>query len=382
MHVYLDHSATTPVRPEVLEAMLPYLGDVYGNAGSIHRFGRAARRAIDDARDHVAALINADPREIVFTSGGTEAINLAIRGAVAADAHGHSRIVLSAVEHHAGLHVADHVRRHDGIEVVTAGVNRDGIVDEMEVDVYANAETLLVSIMHGNNETGTMQPVERIAERCAERGVLFHCDTVQSAGKAPIDVKRWPVSMLAISGHKIGGPKGVGACFVRDGVTIEAQQAGGAQERERRAGTENVPGIAGLGKACELARKELDETSARMAALRNTLECGILECVPGAYVNGSREHRLPHVLNIGFPGADGESLVLAFDTEGIAVSSGAACTSGSLEPSHVLLAMGIAYEQAQSAVRFSLGRNTSEAEIRFVLDRLPEIVSRSQSAIS
>ena len=377
--IYLDHSATTPVRPEVLDAMLPFLRDTYGNAGSIHRFGREARRAVDDARDRVAALVNADPREIVFTSGGTESDNLAVLGVVAADRRTQRRIVVSAVEHHAVLDAAGYSRQHDGTDVVNVGVDSDGLVDLDEIAAAINDDTALVSVMHGNNETGTIQPVDRVAGLCAERGVIFHCDTVQSVGKVPIDVAKWPVGMLAISGHKIYGTKGVGACYVRNGVKIEAQAVGGAQERERRAGTENVPGIVALGMACELARTEMDETSVRIATLRDALERGILDCVHGAYVNGSRKHRLPHVLNVGFPDADGESLVLALDTEGIAVSSGAACTAGSLDPSHVLLAMGLPHVQAQSAIRFSLGRDTTRAEIVRVLERLPEVVARTHA---
>lgn len=374
--IYLDHSATTPVRPEVLEAMLPFLRDVHGNAGSIHSFGREARRAVDDARDQVAALINADPREIVFTSGGTESDNLAIRGVLAADKRERRRIVASAVEHHAVLHAAEYVRKHDGIEVVVIPVDSEGLVDADEVAAAINDDTVLVSIMHGNNETGTIQPVEQIAAICAERGVVFHSDTVQSIGKVPVDVMQWPVGMLAISGHKLYAPKGVGACYVRNGVRIEPQAVGGAQERQRRAGTENVPGIVALGKACEFARAEMAETSARIARLRDVLEQGILAKVPGVCINGSRELRLPHILNVGFPGVDGESLLLALDVEGIAVSSGAACTAGSLDPSHVLLAMGIPHDLAQSAIRFSLGRSTTRQEIDEVTNILPKVVKR------
>ncbi|NUM54135.1 MAG: cysteine desulfurase [Candidatus Hydrogenedentes bacterium] len=374
--VYLDHSATTPVRPEVLDAMLPFLRDAYGNAGSIHAFGRAARRAVDDARDQVAALLHADPREIVLTSGGTESNNLAIRGAVAAVAPGRRRIVVSAVEHHAVLHAAEYVRANDGVELVVVGVDSMGRVDSDEIAAAVDDATVLVSVMHGNNETGTIQPVEAIARRCAERGVPFHCDAVQSVGKVPIDVDAWPVSMLSISGHKLGAPKGVGALYIRNGVSIAAQAVGGGQERGRRAGTENVAGIVALGKACEMARTEMGEASARMAQLRDVLERGILNCIPQAQVNGSQSHRLPHILNVGFPGADGESLVLAFDSLGIAVSSGSACTAGSLDPSHVLLAMGLSYGRAQSAVRFSLGTTTTPAEIESVVARTPDVVRR------
>ncbi len=373
--IYLDHSATTPVRPEVLDAMLPFLRDTFGNAGSIHRYGREARRAIDDARDQVAALINADPREIIFTSGGTESDNLAIRGALTAQPHRH-HLIVSAVEHHAVLHPAEYAHKHDGVELTTLGVDPAGRIQLEELSAAITDHTALVSIMHGNNETGTIQPVNEIADLCAARGVLYHCDTVQSIGKLPIDVSRWPVGILAISGHKIGAPKGVGACYVRNGVKIEAQQVGGGQERERRAGTENVAGIVALGKACELARVEIAETQTRIAELRNELEYGICKNVHGAYLNGSCEHRLPHIVNIGFPGADGESLVLAFDTAGIAVSSGAACTAGSLDPSHVLLAMGVSYENAQSALRFSLGRDTTLREIGHLINLIPVIVGR------
>lgn len=374
--IYFDHSATTPVRPEVLDAMLPFLRNTYGNAGSIHRYGREARRAIDDARDQVAALINADPREIIFTSGGTESDNMAILGALAA--HPSRRhLIVSSVEHHAVLHPAQYAHKHHSVEFTILGVDPAGRIDLNELSGAITDQTALVSVMHGNNETGTIQPVREIAALCVEHGVIYHCDTVQSIGKVPIDVACWPVSMLAISGHKIGAPKGIGACYVRNGVKIEAQQVGGGQERERRAGTENVAGIVALGKACELARLELAETSKQITALRDQLERGILEKVPGAYVNGSRIHRLPHIVNIGFPGVDGESLVLAFDSAGIAVSSGAACTAGSLDPSHVLLAMGVSYENAQSAIRFSLGRNTSHDEIDYLIDLVPDLVGRA-----
>ena len=373
--IYLDHSATTPVRPEVVDAMLPYLRDTFGNPGSIHRFGREARRAIDDARDQVAALINADPREIIFTSGGTESDNMAIRGALAALPN-RRHLIVSSVEHHAVLHPAEYAHKYDGVELTTLGVDPDGRIHLEELSSAITDHTALVSIMHGNNETGAIHPVDEIAERCASRGALYRGDTVQSIGKVAIDVSRWPVSMLAISGHKIGAPKGVGACYVRSGVKIEAQQVGGGQERERRAGTENVAGIVALGKACDLARLDLAETQTRIGELRDQLERGILENAPGAYVNGSREFRLPHIVNIGFPGADGESLVLAFDTAGVAVSSGAACTAGSLDPSHLLLAMGASHANAQSAIRFSVGRDTTAQDITYLIGLVPAFVGR------
>lgn len=377
--IYLDYSATTPVRPEVLEAMLPFLRDTYGNAGSIHQFGREARRAVDDARDRVAALIHADPREIIFTSGGTESDNLAIRGVVAASSPAKRRVIVSAVEHHAVLHAAEYAHAHDGADIVTLDVDAQGRVNPETLAALIDESTGLVSVMHGNNETGTIQPVEEIAQLCSKRGVPYHCDAVQSVGKIPIDVSVWPVSLLAISGHKLGAPKGVGACYVRRGISIEPQSVGGGQERQRRAGTENVAGIVGLGVACELARQEMRVASARISELRDLLEREILERVSGAYVNGSRDRRLPHILNVCFPGIDGESLVLALDSEGIAVSSGSACTAGSLDPSHVLLAMGIAYDAAQSAIRFSLGGQTTLREVLDVVEVLPQLLERVQA---
>jgi cysteine desulfurase len=376
--IYLDHSATTPVRPEVLEAMLPWFAERFGNAGSIHASGRAARAAVDRAREQVATLINADPREVFFTSGGTEADNLAIRGVLAAGTR--RRVIVSAVEHHAVLHAADYIRRYDGADVVVAGVDASGRVDPDEVAAQITGDTAVVSVMHANNETGVVQPVDRIAAVCAERGVPFHTDAVQSAGRIPLDVQAVPVGLVALSAHKLYGPKGIGACYIRKGVTIVPQAVGGAQERGRRAGTENVPAIVGFGVACELARAELAREAERLARLRDRLETGILAATPDARVNGARDARLPHVLNVGFPGADGESLILALDMEGIAVSSGSACTAGSLDPSHVLLAMGQSHADAQSALRFSLGRANTDADIDRVLALLPQVVGRVRAA--
>ncbi|HRK34043.1 MAG TPA: cysteine desulfurase family protein [Candidatus Hydrogenedentes bacterium] len=377
--IYLDNSATTPVRPEVLEAMLPYLRDAYGNAGSVHAYGRAARRAVDDARDEVAALINADPRDIYFTSGGTEADNLAVRGRVAANSGRKCRMIVSSIEHHAVLHAAEYVRAHNGVDLVTVPVDKDGLVDPDQLESYLTDETALVSIMHANNETGAIQPVEKIAQSCVARGIVFHSDTVQSVGKITVDVQSCPIGMLAISAHKLYAPKGVGACYIRKGVDLVAQSIGGGQERERRAGTENVPGIVGLGKACALARAERDTAAKRIEALRDRLETGVLARVPGAVVNAANAPRLPGIANIAFPGVDGESLVLALDVAGFAVSSGAACTAGSLDPSHVLLAMGQSYETAQSAIRFSLGIYTTESEIDSLIAALPEVLARTRA---
>ncbi len=374
--IYLDHSATTPIRDDVFAAMVPYLRDRFGNAGSIHRFGRECRRAVDDAREQVAALIHADPREIVFTSGGTESDNLALRGIPLASERTRRRVITTAVEHHAVLHAAEYARRRHGVVVDVVNVDAEGLVDVDEIAARIDDDTVLVSVMHANNETGAIQPIESIAALCAERGVPFHTDAVQSVGKLPIDVRKPPIAMLAISGHKLYAPKGVGACFIRRGIDVAPQSVGGFQERERRAGTENVAGIVALGKACDLARNEMETTAAQLTRLRDRLQSGILERVPGTAVNGPLDQRLPGLLNIRFDGVEGESMVLGLDMEGIAVSSGAACTSGSLDPSHVLLAMGQSHETAQSAVRFSLGIGTTDAETDRVLQILPKLVDR------
>jgi cysteine desulfurase len=383
--IYLDHAATTPVRPEVFEAMAPYFHEFFGNAGSLHRFGRDAKKAIDTARSQVAALIGADPRDIVFTSGGTEANNLAIRGLAAEN----SRVMVSAVEHHSVLHAAKKLEKRNGIDVVLAPVDSEGRVEssaelpsvvdaEHGVQLRATTEhrkrpTSLVSVMHGNNETGTIQPVEEIGSNCRDRGIPFHIDAVQSAGKASINVSEMPVDLLSISAHKLYGPKGIGALYVRRDLPLQHQIAGGSQERGRRAGTENVAAIVGFGMACELAQKEMEIESARLRDLLCILEDRLLESCPGTWVNGSREHRLPHILNIGFPGVEGEEVMMALDAKGIAVATGSACTSGAIDPSHVLLAMGQNHTQAHSGVRFSLGRSTTLEAIEEVAAALHRV---------
>jgi cysteine desulfurase len=374
--IYLDHCATTPVRPEVLEAMLPYLGDRFGNAGSVHAFGRECRKAVDEAREQVAELLHAAPREILFTSGGTEADNLAIRGMVAVDAHSQKNIVVSAVEHHAVLHAAEYVERHDAVIVRIAGVDSHGLIDTNEVAGLIDRDTLLVSVMHANNETGAIQPVQLLAELCAERGIPFHSDAAQSAGKIPIDVRSTPVSLLALAGHKLYAPKGVGALYLRNGTQLVPQALGGSQERGRRAGTENVAGIVALGKACELAKREMAQTGDRLRELRDLLQNRLLEAIPDTFVNGPLDHRLPHVLNMTFRATDGESIVLGLDTEGIAVSAGATCTAGAVKPSHVLHAMGLTSEDARCAIRFSLGLSNTRAQIERVFDILSRLVRR------
>ena len=374
--IYLDHSATTPVRPEVLEAMLPFLREHHGNAGSLHRFGRNCRRAVETAREQVAALINAEPREILFTSGGTESDNLAIRCIVEARDGAAKRMVTTAVEHHAVLHTGESLARTNRVDLQIVGVDRGGLVDPDAVEALLGDETVLVSVMHANNETGVVQPLERIGALCRERGIPFHSDTVQSVGKLPLDVRKLPLDLAAISGHKLYGPKGIGALFVRSGTGIEPQAVGGAQERGRRAGTENVAGIVGLGRACELLSGELQSTSKQMEVLRDRLQEGVLATVPDAGINGSTAHRLPNSLNMAFNDLDGERMMFALDQEGIAVSTGSACTAGSLDPSHVLLAMGQSHEHASSAIRFSLGRDNTEEEIDRVISLLPGLVEQ------
>jgi cysteine desulfurase len=379
--IYLDHSATTPVRPEVVEAMLPYLRETFGNPGSVHSFGRAARRAVDDARDQVAALINAHPREIVFTSGGTEADNLAILGAVVASNRMRKGIVTTAIEHHAVLDAARNAAEQDNVTLEVIKPDASGVVAPPSVLDAIVDDTAVVSVMHANNETGAIQPIQLIAEACADRGVPFHSDAVQSLGRVPVDVKKTPVSLLAMSAHKIYGPKGTGACYVRKGVEIAARQIGGGQERELRGGTLNVAGIVGFGTACDLARTELEDAAHRLEQIRDRLEEGLLAQIEKCSVNGGTTPRLPHLTNLSVDGVEGESLVLSLDMEGIAVSSGSACTSGSLDPSHVLLAMGQPAEQAQRAVRLSLGRDTTDADIDRVLDVLPRVVDRLRAAM-
>jgi len=377
MNVYLDYNATTPVDPAVLDAMLPYFARNFGNAGSVHSAGQRGRAAVDAARESVAALLGAKPSEIVFTSGGTESDNLALFGAVAASGREASRkhVVTTTIEHHAVLNVCRELEKQ-GVEVTFVPVGGQGVVAPDDIRRALRPETILISVMHANNETGAIQPIEEIGRIAAEAGVLFHCDAVQSAGKLPLDVCRLGVSLLSISAHKMYGPKGVGALYIRSGVSIEPLLHGGRQERDRRPGTENVPAIVGLGKAAELARQSLADDAPRIRALRDRLEISLLENIPGARVNGDTSRRVPNTSNLLFPGAAGEALVIALDLEGIACSTGAACSSGSIEPSHVLLMAGLSDEDARSSLRFSLGRHTSAEEIDRAISAIPAAVER------
>jgi cysteine desulfurase len=379
MRVYLDYNATTPVDPRVLEAMLPFLGDNFGNAGSVHSAGQRARAAVDSARESVAALIGAKLSEVVFTSGGTEADNLAIFGTVAASTKPRKHVITTAIEHHAILHSCEELARQ-GVDVsvvpVATGRGFQGIVDPEDIRRALRPETVLITVMHANNELGTIQPIEEIARIAAEGGVLFHSDAVQSAGKIPVDVTKLGVDLLSISAHKFCGPKGVGALYVRSGRHIAPRFWGGHAERDRRAGTENVPGIVALGKAAELARTLLAENGSRISGLRDRLENTLLDRIPNILINGDRGHRVPNTSNLSFPGAGGEALLIALDLQGIACSTGAACSSGSTEPSHVLLAAGLSHDNARSSLRFSLGRPTTIAEIDRAIELIPPVVER------
>ncbi len=376
--VYLDHSATTPVRPEVLAAMLPYFANKFGNASSVHRWGYEARQAINDAREKVASLIEASPNEILFTSGGTESDNLAIRGVAHSRKAKGKHLITSQIEHHAVLHTFEALQK-EGFEVTFVPCDKYGLIDPDDIKRAIRKDTILISIMHGQNEVGTIEPIKDIGAIAREHGVLFHTDAVQSAGKVPIDVRDMNIDLLTVSSHKIYGPKGVGALYVRKGVRLVPQVTGGAQERRMRAGTENVPGIVGFGEACRLAKADLPEESQRLANLRDKLIQGILDKIPDVVLNGHPTLRLPHNVNVSVKYLEGESILLNLDRMGVAASSGSACTSGSLEPSHVLLAMGLSHETAHGSLRFTLGRSNTEEDIDYVLEVLPPIVEKLRS---
>lgn len=373
--VYLDHSATTPIRPEVLEAMLPYLRERYGNPSSLHHWGQEAKKAVEQAREAVAALISARPEEIVFTSGGTEADNLAVIGAAYANAAKGRHIITSSIEHHAVLDSMQYLERQ-GFKVTFLPVTAEGLVQVDEVAAAITPETILISIMHANNEVGTVQPVALIGQLAKEKGIILHSDAVQSAGKIPVDVDELGVDLLTLSAHKIYGPKGVGALYVRKGTRLDPIFHGGAQERKRRPGTENTPGIVGFGRAAALAKQEMAAEARRLAALRDRLLDGLSERIPDLVITGHREKRLPNHASVCVKYVEGESLLLSLDLQGVAASSGSACTSGSLEPSHVLLAMGLPHEVAQGSLRLTLGRDNQESDVDYVLEILPPIVER------
>jgi cysteine desulfurase len=374
--IYLDHNATTPIEAPVCDAIAHATRDVFGNPSSIHAFGQRAKAALDRARDQVAALLGASPGDILFTGGGTEGDNLALRGLAGMPALASKRhIIISAIEHEAVRHTAQALAKQ-GWRITEVPAGSSGVVTPDSVAQALQPDTALVSVMHANNEIGTIQPIAELAALTHARGALFHTDAVQSAGKIAVNVTALGVDMLAISGHKFGGPKGAGAMWIRRGLTLSPLMTGGRQERGRRAGTESVPALVGFGEAAALAAARLGAAARDMTKRRDRLENGILNAIPGTAVNGDRLARVPNTANISFEGVEGESLVIALDLEGIAVSTGSACSSGSLEPSHVLKALGLSPARAQAAIRFSLGPASTDYEIDTVLDILPRIVER------
>lgn len=382
MHRYFDHNATTPVAPEVVAAMVPFLGIEYGNASSIHRFGQRAKAAVERARGQLAELIHCEPTELVLTSGGTEADNLAIFGVVRASSRANRHVITSAIEHPAILRTCQAIEK-EGVAVTYLPVDATGFLDPADVRRALRPETVLISIMHANNEIGTVQPVEEIAAIAREAGVLFHADAVQSTGKIPVDVKRLGVDLLSLSAHKFYGPKGVGALYVRKGVSLRPIMFGGHDERDPRPGTTNVAGVVGLGAAAQSAAERLENEAARLGALRDRLEAEVLARIEDAGVNGprigftdERYWRVPNTTNLYFDFIEAESLVIALDLQGIACSTGAACSAGAVEPSHVLTALGLPAERARASIRLSLGRQTTDADVDALVATLPGVVER------
>ena len=373
--IYMDHNATTPVRPEVLEAMLPFYGPVYGNASSLHGFGREAKDGLERAREQVAKVLGAKPDEVCFTGGGTEADNLAVKGMAWANRDRGDHLITSQVEHHAVFNTCEYLEKQ-GFKVTYLPVDSEGRVDPGDVEKAITKETLLVSIMQANNETGTVQPIAEIGKIARKRGVYFHTDAVQAFTKLPTRVDELGVDLLSLSGHKIYGPKGVGCLYIRKGTKLDPLVHGGHHERSHRAGTENVPGIVGLGKAAELGAGEMNEEAKKLATLRDRLQEGILARIPEVRVNARNARRLPGTLSVCFKYVEGESILLGLDLKGIAASSGSACSSGAIEPSHVLTAMGVPPEEARGSVRFSLGRQNTEQEVDRVVGELGAILAR------
>ena len=376
MRIYLDFNATAPPYPEVVETVARTLADVPGNPSSVHAFGQRAKAVLDDARIRVAGLIGADPAEVVFTSGGTEANNAALRGAAEVAALGGRRhLITTGIEHESTINTVRALEKH-GWTVALLPTDHTGILTPAALEEALTDTTAIVSVMHANNEIGTIQPIAALAAIARRRGAVFHTDAVQSCGKIPVNVRDLGVDLLSLSAHKFGGPKGVGALWIRRGVRLAPYATGGRQERNRRAGTENVPGLAGMGVAAEIARDGLTAYGPAIAALRDQLEHMILTTVPGTVVNGRPDRRVPNTTNIGFEGIEAESLLIALDLEGVAVSTGSACSSGSLEPSHVLRAMGLPNARARNSLRFSLGPSTTADEIAFVTSVLPRLVTK------
>lgn len=379
--IYMDHSATTPVRPEVLDAMLPYFTADFGNPSSIYTIGQEARKAVDDARERIARILGARMSEIVFTSGGTESDNAALKGAAFAMRPLGNHIITTTIEHHAVLHTCYQLEQL-GFDVTYIPVDEHGLVDPQDIVEAIRDETILVSVMMANNEIGTIEPIAEITRKVKEeakrrnRTILMHTDAVQAAGFLDIDARALGVDLLSLSAHKIYGPKGVGLLYIRRGTPFEEQNAGGGQERQRRSGTENVPGIVGFGEALHLAVSERAETSARCLRLREKLTQGIFETIDHVRLNGHPEHRLPNNVNISFAGVEGEPVLLGLDFAGVCASSGSACSSASLEPSHVLLAIGLTAEMAQGSLRITLGRDNTEDDVDYLLSVLPDMIGK------
>jgi cysteine desulfurase len=377
--IYLDHNATTPVDPEVVDAMLPYLGITFGNASSIHAYGRDAKIALENAREQIAAVINCHPGELYFTSGGTESDNLAMFGIAQARYPERNHIIIGATEHHAILESAEILHKNHGFALDPAPVDCEGLIVKEQLHELVNDKTSIVSIMHANNETGTIQELASLAELVHAKGALFHTDAVQSTGKIPVDVKQLGVDLLSLTGHKIYGPKGTGALFIKLGVELAPLFYGGSHEKKRRPGTENVAGAVGLAKCLEIASKRQQQDYAKHTELADYFVSQVMSKIADVHFNGTRKDRIPPTVNLSFEGAEGESIVMALDIEGIAVSSGSACTSGATEPSHVLTAMGIPAIVGQGAVRFSMGRSTTREQLDNVLAKLPPIITRLRS---
>lgn len=372
---YFDNAATTPVREEVLQEILPYFREYYGNASSIYSIAKESKKALEAARAKVAAAIGATPDEIYFTAGGSESDNMALRGVVNASKKEKKHIITTKIEHHAILHTAEFLETK-GVDVTYLNVDEFGKISLEELENAICPETVLISVMFANNEIGTIQPIAEIGEIAKKHGVLFHTDAVQAVGHVPIDVEKLQVDLLSMSGHKLGAPKGIGAIYIRKGTRISPLIFGGAQEKKLRAGTENIAGIVGLGKAAELAVAEMEETTKKLTALRDKLIHGILESIPDSRLNGHPTDRLPGNCNISFSYIEGESLLLLLDALGIAASSGSACTSGSLDPSHVLMAIGLPHETAHGSLRLTIDRENTEEQVDFILEKLPGLVQR------
>ena len=373
--IYFDYAATSPVRNEVFEEIKPYFSSFFGNPSSIYQLGQEAKQAIETARQTVARVLGGRTDEIFFTSCGSESDNWALRGVAEALQQKGNHIITTKIEHHAVLHTAQYLERH-GFTVTYLDVDQDGLISLEELEKAITPKTILISVMAANNEIGTLQPLKEIGAIAKRHGVLFHTDAVQAVGHVPLDVEEMQIDLLSLSGHKLGAPKGIGALYIRKGTPIHPFLLGGGQEKKQRAGTENVASIVGLAKAMALAAEEMEEETARLTVLREKLINGLLEKIPHSQVNGHRTKRLPGNCNLSFAFVEGESILMLLDAAGIAASSGSACTSGSLDPSHVLLALGLSHELAHGSVRFTLGLGTTEAEVDYVLEVLPDIVAR------